>query len=197
MNTLLATMAPWIDFSIPFDLLFYVLTHIKMPERKVSKNEAVVRLSMSHTVVSESQTECPQPATQGRPPHSCYLRSSNCRSPGSTEWPAMTVMERWWSKAAPWSTTQRWNKRTSAQITTPVETVSSSMSNWNTISKSGEKKHSWKRISVTWRLPKVYLERHSTENKTVTDGLWYSIYHLLHFRMLCGDELHKDNVEGI
>lgn len=110
-----------------------------MPERKVSKNEAVVGLIMSHTVVSESQTECPQPATQGRPPHSCYLCSSNCWSPGGTEWPAMTAMERWWSKAGPWSTTQRWNKRTSAQITTPVSIVSSSMSNWNKISKRKKK----------------------------------------------------------
>lgn len=57
-------MAPWTDFSMPPDLILYVLTNIKMPERKVSKNEAVVMLIMCHTVASESQTECPQPARE-------------------------------------------------------------------------------------------------------------------------------------
>lgn len=44
-----------------------------MPERKVTKNEAVVRLIMSHTVASDSQAECPQPAIEGVSPQLLFV----------------------------------------------------------------------------------------------------------------------------
>lgn len=50
----LTTMTLQIGFSLQSELLLYVLTNIKMPERKVTKNEAAMRLIMHHMVASDS-----------------------------------------------------------------------------------------------------------------------------------------------
>lgn len=39
MNILLATMVPRIDFSIPFDLLFFLCTHTHKNARKKSEQK--------------------------------------------------------------------------------------------------------------------------------------------------------------